>query len=239
MRDRWGEAALAERFRAFDTICSATQDRQDAVLKMLRGGRPRRDGGDRRLQQQQHPGARPHLRAAAADLPHQRRRPHRGRDASATGRSGRTTRSPTEGWLPAGPVTVGLTAGASANNKIGETPPCACARVSTSAPRSRRRRGLTCRTGRSRWRGSPPSRCALGDSSWSRFPRSAARCPTCAVSTGANGSGAATASRCAVRPTLPTPTMATTAGTSASRTWRPARGAVDSVCSRLFNLSNT
>jgi len=35
MRDRHGEAALAERFRAFDTICSATQDRQDAILRML------------------------------------------------------------------------------------------------------------------------------------------------------------------------------------------------------------
>ena len=43
-----------------------------------RGGRARRDGRDRRLQQQQHPGARPDLRAAAADLPHQRRRPDRG-----------------------------------------------------------------------------------------------------------------------------------------------------------------
>jgi 4-hydroxy-3-methylbut-2-enyl diphosphate reductase len=31
MRDRYGEEGLAERFRAFDTICSATQDRQDAV----------------------------------------------------------------------------------------------------------------------------------------------------------------------------------------------------------------
>src|SRR5688500_4708036 len=31
MRDRWGQDALAARFRAFDTICSATQDRQDAV----------------------------------------------------------------------------------------------------------------------------------------------------------------------------------------------------------------
>jgi 4-hydroxy-3-methylbut-2-enyl diphosphate reductase len=35
MRDRYGEEALAQRFRAFDTICSATQDRQDAVLRML------------------------------------------------------------------------------------------------------------------------------------------------------------------------------------------------------------
>jgi 4-hydroxy-3-methylbut-2-enyl diphosphate reductase len=35
MRDRYGEADLAQRFRAFDTICSATQDRQDAVLHLL------------------------------------------------------------------------------------------------------------------------------------------------------------------------------------------------------------
>ena len=35
MRDRYGEAALAERYRAFDTICSATQDRQDAVIRLL------------------------------------------------------------------------------------------------------------------------------------------------------------------------------------------------------------
>ena len=35
MRDRHGEASLASRFRAFDTICSATQERQDAVLHLL------------------------------------------------------------------------------------------------------------------------------------------------------------------------------------------------------------
>src|SRR6185295_875840 len=33
--DRYGADALAERFQAFDTICSATQDRQDAVVAML------------------------------------------------------------------------------------------------------------------------------------------------------------------------------------------------------------
>ena len=38
MRERYGRGGLAERFRAFDTICSATQDRQDAVLKMLGEG---------------------------------------------------------------------------------------------------------------------------------------------------------------------------------------------------------
>jgi 4-hydroxy-3-methylbut-2-enyl diphosphate reductase len=35
MRARYGDGALAERFRAFDTICSATQDRQDAVIQLL------------------------------------------------------------------------------------------------------------------------------------------------------------------------------------------------------------
>ncbi len=35
MRNRHGEAALPARFRAFDTICSATQERQDAVIQLL------------------------------------------------------------------------------------------------------------------------------------------------------------------------------------------------------------
>ena len=34
--DRYGEAALTDRFQAFGTICSATQDRQDAVVSLLR-----------------------------------------------------------------------------------------------------------------------------------------------------------------------------------------------------------
>lgn len=33
--ERFGESELGARFRAFDTICSATQDRQDAVLQMF------------------------------------------------------------------------------------------------------------------------------------------------------------------------------------------------------------
>jgi len=36
MADRYGDAELAERYQAFDTICSATQDRQDAVVALLR-----------------------------------------------------------------------------------------------------------------------------------------------------------------------------------------------------------
>jgi 4-hydroxy-3-methylbut-2-en-1-yl diphosphate reductase len=35
MFDRYGEAALPRHFRAFDTICSATQERQDAVQALL------------------------------------------------------------------------------------------------------------------------------------------------------------------------------------------------------------
>jgi 4-hydroxy-3-methylbut-2-en-1-yl diphosphate reductase len=37
MRERFGEADLKDRFRAFDTICSATQERQDAVMALLDG----------------------------------------------------------------------------------------------------------------------------------------------------------------------------------------------------------
>jgi 4-hydroxy-3-methylbut-2-enyl diphosphate reductase len=35
IRDRWGDRELGDRFRSFDTICSATQDRQDAVLELM------------------------------------------------------------------------------------------------------------------------------------------------------------------------------------------------------------
>jgi 4-hydroxy-3-methylbut-2-enyl diphosphate reductase len=36
MRARWGAADLDAHYQAFDTICSATQDRQDAVVALLR-----------------------------------------------------------------------------------------------------------------------------------------------------------------------------------------------------------
>jgi len=36
MRDRFGDDRLADHYQAFDTICSATQDRQDAVIALLR-----------------------------------------------------------------------------------------------------------------------------------------------------------------------------------------------------------
>jgi 4-hydroxy-3-methylbut-2-enyl diphosphate reductase len=35
LEDRYGRGELSTRYRAFDTICSATQDRQDAVIRLL------------------------------------------------------------------------------------------------------------------------------------------------------------------------------------------------------------
>src|SRR5207248_11268312 len=36
MQDRYGADGYRDRYQAFDTICSATQDRQDAVVALLR-----------------------------------------------------------------------------------------------------------------------------------------------------------------------------------------------------------
>jgi 4-hydroxy-3-methylbut-2-enyl diphosphate reductase len=40
MAERYGDGELTTRFRAFDTICSATQDRQDAVISLLAEQQP-------------------------------------------------------------------------------------------------------------------------------------------------------------------------------------------------------
>jgi 4-hydroxy-3-methylbut-2-enyl diphosphate reductase len=120
MRDRWGEAALEERFRAFDTICSATQDRQDAVLKMLEAG-----GLDVRVVIGGYNSCNTQAlaRICAERLP-------TFHISGAGGIQGATIRhrpvgkheeTATEGWLPEGAVAVGLTAGASTpNNVVGE-----------------------------------------------------------------------------------------------------------------------
>jgi 4-hydroxy-3-methylbut-2-en-1-yl diphosphate reductase len=120
MRDRWGEAALADRFRAFDTICSATQDRQDAVLKMLEEGgldvmvviggyNSSNTQALARICAQRLPTY--HISAAdRIEREAIRHRPVGAHEETVTG-----------GWLPHGPVTVGLTAGASTpNNVVGE-----------------------------------------------------------------------------------------------------------------------
>jgi 4-hydroxy-3-methylbut-2-en-1-yl diphosphate reductase len=120
VRNRWGEAALAERFRAFDTICSATQDRQDAVLKMLEEGGldvmvvigGYNSSNTQALARICAPRL-PTFHISGADRIEGtviRHRPVGGHDEIAA-----------ESWLPAGEVTVGLTAGASTpNNVVGE-----------------------------------------------------------------------------------------------------------------------
>ncbi len=120
IRERWGEAAVAERFRAFDTICSATQDRQDAVLRMLEQGgldlmvviggyNSSNTQALTRICAQRLPTY--HISGAdRIDGATIRHRPVGAHEEQAT-----------TGWLREGPVSVGLTAGASTpNNVVGE-----------------------------------------------------------------------------------------------------------------------
>jgi 4-hydroxy-3-methylbut-2-enyl diphosphate reductase len=121
MERRYGAAYRAEHFRTFDTICSATQDRQDAVNALLEepldlmvviGGYNSSNT------------------MSLAAICAQRVRTYHIADASCiepdTGTIrhlpvGGETEVAVAGWLPAQTVRVGLTAGASTpNNKIGE-----------------------------------------------------------------------------------------------------------------------
>ena len=120
---RWGDAAVKDHFRTFDTICSATQERQDAVLKLMTepldlmivigGYNSSNTTHLAAICQEKVPTY--HIEdAACIDVEDGsiRYRPV-GREHSEARR---------EAWLPAGPLTIGVTAGASTpNNKIGET----------------------------------------------------------------------------------------------------------------------
>ena len=122
MARRWGEAALAEHFRTFDTICSATQERQDAVLKLITepldlmvvigGYNSSNTTHLAAICQQKVPTY--HIADATcidSDTGSIRHRP-----------VGEHAEMAQDRWLPDGPVTIGVTAGASTpNNKIGET----------------------------------------------------------------------------------------------------------------------
>jgi 4-hydroxy-3-methylbut-2-enyl diphosphate reductase len=121
MTERHGEAELAARFRAFDTICSATQDRQDAVLRMLDEG-----GLDVMVVIGGYNSSNTQAlaRICAERLPtfHISEADRidgdtiRHRPVGSDHREESTT-----GWIPGGPVTVGLTAGASTpNNVVGQ-----------------------------------------------------------------------------------------------------------------------
>jgi 4-hydroxy-3-methylbut-2-enyl diphosphate reductase len=126
MRERYGDAALADRFRAFDTICSATQERQDAVLQMLDGaGAPPIDlmivvGGYNssntvNLARICAERVRTYHIAEPACLERDAIR-HRPIGLPSTAS---TVESEARDWFPAaGPVSVGLTAGASTPNNI-------------------------------------------------------------------------------------------------------------------------
>jgi 4-hydroxy-3-methylbut-2-enyl diphosphate reductase len=120
MRERWGEAELQSRFRAFDTICSATQDRQDAVLKMLGEG-----GLDLMVVIGGYNSSNTQAltRICAERLPtfHISSADRIERGTIRHRPVGAHEETETAGWLPAGPLTIGLTAGASTpNNVVGE-----------------------------------------------------------------------------------------------------------------------
>lgn len=118
---------LAQHFRSFDTICSATQERQDAVVKLMTDPETRPDvmlviGGYNSSNTN-------HLAVMCA----RHAVTYHVADASCIDPERRTIRFKPAGapagapeveaedWLPPGPLTVGLTAGASTpNNKIGE-----------------------------------------------------------------------------------------------------------------------
>jgi len=123
MADRYGAGAVAEHYRAFDTICSATQDRQDAVVALLDaypvdlmvviGGY----NSSNTLNLAKICAARVptyHVADAACLVsPDEIRHRPAGQPAEIT----------TRGWMPAGgPLRVGLTAGASTpDNLVGAT----------------------------------------------------------------------------------------------------------------------
>jgi 4-hydroxy-3-methylbut-2-enyl diphosphate reductase len=122
MITRYGEGTLAEHFRTFDTICSATQDRQDAVVKLIAepldlmvvigGYNSSNTAHLAAICEPRVPTY--HIEDAACIDPGTGTIRFRPEGARAELRR--------DGWLPPGRVTIGVTAGASTpNNKIGET----------------------------------------------------------------------------------------------------------------------
>ena len=123
MVERFGEEHAAEHFRSFGTICSATQERQDAVAEMMK------DPPDIMLVIGGYNSSNTnHL----AHLCRQHTKTFHVEDAACIDVEAGTIRHKPEldpmadqlveeDWLPEGPFALGLTAGASTpNNKIGE-----------------------------------------------------------------------------------------------------------------------
>jgi 4-hydroxy-3-methylbut-2-enyl diphosphate reductase len=126
MADRYGEAELPARFRAFDTICSATQERQDAVTTLLDaealdlmvvigGYNSSNTCNLAKICAGRLPTfhiADPACLISATEIR------HRPIGSPSTSDAGEIV---TANWLPRGPVAVGLTAGASTpNNTVGQ-----------------------------------------------------------------------------------------------------------------------
>jgi len=122
MARRWGAEALTQHFRTFDTICSATQERQDAVLKLIEQPLDLKVviGGYNSSNTT-------HLAAICSE----KVTTYHIEDAACIGEDRSIRHRPVgthsaeerrERWLPEGRLTIGITAGASTpNNKIGET----------------------------------------------------------------------------------------------------------------------
>jgi len=118
---RHGEAPAAERFHSFDTICSATQDRQDAVQELIRhdldlmlviGGF--NSSNTSHLVEIAGTRVRTYHIEDADNLVSPRWIRHKV--------FGESSAVMTEGWLPEGPVRIGLTAGASTpDSEIGRS----------------------------------------------------------------------------------------------------------------------
>jgi 4-hydroxy-3-methylbut-2-en-1-yl diphosphate reductase len=119
MIDRYGEQELSDRYQAFDTICSATQDRQDAVVTLLRnhavdlmivigGYNSSNTANLARICAGSRPTfhiADPDCLVSAEEIRH---RP-----------VGSKTEVTASGWLPrSGPLVVGLTSGASTPDNL-------------------------------------------------------------------------------------------------------------------------
>ena len=116
MERRYGAGELASRFRSFDTICSATQDRQDAVIELLReqpdlvlvigGFNSSNTAHLAEICERTAPSfhiSGPECLVSADEI---RFRP--------TGGSGNGENHPSRrGWLPDGPARIGVTSGAS------------------------------------------------------------------------------------------------------------------------------
>jgi 4-hydroxy-3-methylbut-2-enyl diphosphate reductase len=117
MRDRRGSEGLERHFRAFDTICSATQDRQDAVHAML-------DADDLDVMIVVGGYNSSNTQALASMCAPRVPTFHIDNPASVEASViryrpvGGGTEARLEGWLPQDAVTVGLTAGASTPDSV-------------------------------------------------------------------------------------------------------------------------